>query len=138
MQIINVAAGGSLVQDCTELFEGAIKHDYFPTAGYARDYLAHTVRVESRTKLREIFGEDEVHVNSMHHQGIQRLAEGLRSSATAADGLIEALEAPGDSFTIGVQWHPEMLVDADLPTRRLFEAFVEAAAEYTRRSVIGV
>jgi putative glutamine amidotransferase len=129
LQIINVAAGGSLHQDCSD-YDGSIKHDYFPTAGFARDYLAHAVSVEPGTRLREIFGEDEVTVNSMHHQGLKAIADGLIPSCTAPDGLIEALEGPGDSFCLGVQWHPEMLVDSDAGTRRLFEAFVEAAAAY--------
>lgn len=130
LQIINVAAGGSLYQDTTAHFAGAIKHDYFPTAGFARDYLAHTVRVHAGTRLHEIMGADELAVNSMHHQGLREIAEGLTVSATAPDGLIEALEAPGDAFCVGVQWHPEMLVEHDAGTRRLFEAFVAAAAAW--------
>jgi putative glutamine amidotransferase len=129
LQIINVAAGGSLYQDCTE-HDGAIKHDYFPTAGYARDYLAHRVTVEPGTRLHAAFGAADVPVNSMHHQGLKRVAEGLVVSATAPDGLIEGLEAPGDAFCVGVQWHPEMLVEGDAGTRRLFASFVEAAAAY--------
>jgi putative glutamine amidotransferase len=129
LQIINVAAGGSLYQDCTE-HDGAIKHDYFPTAGYARDYLAHRVQVEPGTRLHAIFGADDVPVNSMHHQGLKRVAAGLTVSATAPDGLIEALETPGDAFCLGVQWHPEMLVESDAGTRRLFQAFVDAAVAY--------
>lgn len=130
LQIMNVAAGGSLHQDCTEDLEGAIKHDYFPTAGHARDYLAHSVRVEPGSVLYRIFGTTDVHVNSMHHQGLDRIANGLTVSATAPDGLIEALEAPDHPFALGVQWHPEMLVDTDAGTRRLFEAFVDAARSY--------
>jgi putative glutamine amidotransferase len=129
LQIINVAAGGSLLQDCSE-FEGSIKHDYFPTAGHARDYLAHSVAVERGTRLHDIYGADEVVVNSMHHQGLKTIADGLVVSCTAPDGLIEALEVPGDTFCLGVQWHPEMLVDKDAGTRRLFRAFVDAAAAY--------
>lgn len=131
LQIINVAAGGTLYQDCTEYLEGAIRHDYFPNDGFARDYLPHTVRVERGTRLHGIFGSDEVPVNSMHHQGLKRIADGLTVSATAPDGLIEALEVPGDTFVVGVQWHPEMLVDSDPGTRRLFNAFVAAAREYS-------
>jgi putative glutamine amidotransferase len=130
LQIINVAAGGSLYQDCTEYYAGSIKHDYYPTAGFARDYLAHTVRVEAGTRLHDIFGSAEVQVNSMHHQGLKQVAEGLLPSAYAPDGLIEALETRGDAFCVGVQWHPEMLVDSDAGTRRLFRAFVDAAAAY--------
>jgi putative glutamine amidotransferase len=134
LQIINVAAGGSLLQDCAADAPGSQKHDYFPNAGHARDFLAHSIRVERGSRLHEIFGADEVMVNSMHHQVIAGLADGLVVTATAPDGLIEAIEAPGDAFTLGVQWHPEMLIDSDAGTRRLFEAFVEASA--ARRGVL--
>jgi putative glutamine amidotransferase len=139
LQIMNVAAGGSLHQDCEEFFEGAIKHDYFPNAGHARDYLAHTVRVEPGTRLHGILGAATVHVNSMHHQGLDRIADGLVVSATAPDSLIEALEAPDHPFALGVQWHPEMLVESDPGTRRLFEAFVAAARAYrAQRDAVSV
>jgi putative glutamine amidotransferase len=130
LQIINVAAGGSLYQDCEGFYPESIKHDYFPTAGYARDYLAHSVRMERGTRLHEIYDADEVQVNSMHHQGLKQIADGLVATCVAPDGLIEALETTGSAFCLGVQWHPEMLVDSDPATRRLFRAFVEAAASY--------
>jgi putative glutamine amidotransferase len=130
LQIMNVAAGGTLYQDCEEQFAGSLKHDYFPNAGHARDYLAHAVRLEPGSRLHGIYGADEVSVNSMHHQGLNRIAEGLVATAVAPDGLIEALEAPDEPFTVGVQWHPEMLVDKDAGTRRLFRAFVDAAAAW--------
>lgn len=137
LQIMNVEAGGSLYQDCAENYSGSMKHDYFPTAGYARDYLAHAVQLEPGTRLREIMGSDVVHVNSMHHQGLNRVADGMTVSAVAPDGLIEALEGTGDAFCIGVQWHPEMLVDSDVATRRLFVAFVDASrAWHEQRSAV--
>lgn len=129
MQVINVAAGGTLLQDCATHHPNAIKHDYFPSS-YARDYLAHPVRVEGGTRLREAFGAESVLVNSMHHQGVARLGAGLRASAHAPDGLVEALEGGGEAFAVGVQWHPEMLLDTDPGTRRLFAAFIDAAREY--------
>jgi putative glutamine amidotransferase len=130
MQVINVARGGSLYQDCGEQFDGSIKHDYFPNAGYARDYLAHPVRVVEGTRLGRVLGAGEVPVNSMHHQGVRDLGQGLAASAYSADGLVEALEAPGDGFAVGVQWHPEMLVESDPGTRRLFDAFVAEARAF--------
>jgi len=77
MQVINVAAGGSLVQDCT-LFPGAIKHDYFPGAGWARDHLAHDRRLAEGSRLHRAFGATEAKVNSMHHQGSPGWATGWR------------------------------------------------------------
>ena len=130
MQVINVATGGTLLQDCTQQLPGSIKHDYFPNAGFARDHLAHEIDVAQDSRLHTVFGSDRVHVNSMHHQGICRLGEGLTISATAPDGLAEALETPDDRFVVGVQWHPEMLIESDAGTRRLFEAFVDASAAF--------
>lgn len=131
MQVLNVAAGGTLVQDCAAQWEKSIKHDYFPGAGWARDYLAHDIQVTPGSRLAQAFGGDTALVNSMHHQGIRRLGTGLKATAVAPDGLIEALEAEDEShFLVGVQWHPEMLIDTDAGTRRLFEDFIEASLQY--------
>lgn len=138
MQIINVVAGGTLHQDCAVHFPESIKHDYFPTAGHARDYLAHEIEVVEGTRLREIFGSERVLVNSMHHQGISVLGGGLVGSALAPDGLIEAVEVPGEAFQVAVQWHPEMLIERDAPTRKLFTAFVAAAAAHRGSRALGI
>lgn len=138
MQVINVVAGGTLYQDCTAEHADAIKHDYFPTAGHQRDYLAHEISISPGTRLQRVFGAGAARVNSMHHQGIRELGAGLIASAFAPDGLIEALEVAGDRFVLGVQWHPEMLIDSDAATHRLFSEFIEAASEYgVRRSFAG-
>jgi putative glutamine amidotransferase len=133
LQIINIVGGGTLVQDCALYHEGAIKHDYFPTAGYARDLLSHDISIASETRLRRIYEADTTLVNSMHHQAIARLGDGLVVSGVAEDGIIEAVERRGDAFLVGVQWHPEMLVERDAGTRRLFQAFVDAACDYGSR-----
>jgi putative glutamine amidotransferase len=130
MQVINVAAGGTLVQDCS-LWAEAIKHDYFPGAGWARDYLAHDLRLAEGSRLQQAFGAGEAKVNSMHHQGVLRLGDGLVPTAWAPDGLVEAVEsAREDHWVVGVQWHPEMLIDTHVGTRRLFEDFIEAANQH--------
>jgi len=127
-QVINVALGGTLYQDLDADFPNAIKHDYFPTAGFARDYLAHPVSVASDSKLGRILQCPEVQVNSMHHQGVKTLAPGLVVSALAPDGLIEGIESSNGHFMVGVQWHPESLVDHDTGMRRLFSTFIAASA----------
>ena len=66
-------------------------------------------------------------MNSMHHQGIKQLAPGLVVSAVAPDGLVEGLESSNGHFMVGVQWHPEALVDHDHGMRQLFSRFVDAA-----------
>ena len=136
MQVINVAAGGTLVQDCGALIAGAIKHDYFPGAGWARDHLAHEVQVAEDSRLGRSFAAANVRVNSMHHQGIQTLGDGLTATAWAPDGLVEALESTGSAWVVGVQWHPEMLIDSDPGTHRLFADFIGAAEEFRRSGVV--
>ena len=96
---------------------------------HGRDRLTHRVRVETGTRLAGLLGRLEVEVNSMHHQGVRRLAPGLRASAFAPDGLVEGFEGPGGSFLLGVQWHPEELAATDEASRRLFAGFVAAAAD---------
>jgi putative glutamine amidotransferase len=127
VQVINVVAGGTLHQDCAACFGGAIKHDYFPTQGYARDLLSHEVTLEPGSRLAHAFGAERIKVNSMHHQAVDGLGAGLAVAGRAPDGLIEALESATDAFVVGVQWHPEMLIERDAGTRGLFETFVRAA-----------
>lgn len=128
IQVLNVACGGSLYQDLGSQFPGAIKHDYFSsTTEFPRDHLAHAVQVEPASRLHRLLGTERCQVNSMHHQGIKKLAPGLTASAFAPDGLIEGVEAPGERFVAGVQWHAEEL--ADHPAmRHLFSGFVAAAS----------
>jgi putative glutamine amidotransferase len=128
IQVVNVAAGGTVHQDLASQLPGAIKHDYFPRRGqYTRDLLAHEVEVAEGSRLASLLGASTVQVNSMHHQGIKRLAPRLRPTAYAPDGLIEGLESPNGHFLLGVQWHPEALVERDPRMHRLFTAFIQAA-----------
>jgi putative glutamine amidotransferase len=133
-QILNVAVGGTLYQDVAVERPDALKHDQFPIGGRRRDELSHDVRIAAGSRLGRLLDAAVLPVNSMHHQGIARLAPGLAPVAVAADGLIEGVElVPSDDrFVLGVQWHPEDLVDVDPRMRRLFDAFV-AAARAVRR-----
>ncbi|HEV8613745.1 MAG TPA: gamma-glutamyl-gamma-aminobutyrate hydrolase family protein, partial [Gemmatimonadales bacterium] len=126
-QVLNVALGGTLWQDIGAQVPGAIKHDYFPTAGYARDFLAHDVALTPGSRLHAAFQAPSIPVNSMHHQAVKDLAPGLVASAHSADGLVEALESGTGHFLVGVQWHPEIFERSDARTRRLFQSFVAAA-----------
>ena len=132
MQLINVAAGGSLYQDLAQEMPGSIKHDYFPFKGqsYARDYLAHDVSVTAGSRLADLVGAGSLRVNSMHHQGVKQLGHGLHATAQAPDGLIEALVGVDDGYLVAVQWHPEALTENDARTRHLFADFIEAGAEW--------
>ena len=114
-QWINVAAGGSLVQDIpTEL------------GGNHRD-TTHAVALEPDSRLAAILGATELEVNSLHHQAADTIGAGLRVVARAPDGVVEATEATeAGRFLIGVQWHPEKMVE-DEKQKKLLRAFVEAA-----------
>ena len=128
IQILNVARGGTLYQDVTAMVPEALKHDHFPTPDKpSRSYLAHSIRVEPASHLGHILGEPTTPVNSMHHQAIKELAPGLRATAFAPDGIIEAVEATDHPFLVAVQWHPEELSDTQPGMKRLFQEFAAAA-----------
>jgi len=134
-QILNVAAGGTLYQDLASHREGSIKHDYFPVDGkYTREFRSHHVQVVPGTRLAQLLEDEVVEVNSMHHQGIRTLAAGLVASAVAPDGVIEGVEPANGQFMIGVQWHPENLVESDPRMHRLFTAFIEEALAFRRQT----
>jgi putative glutamine amidotransferase len=137
LQLVNLAAGGTLYQDLSDQMPGAIKHDYLPFDGrYARDYLAHEVTIAEHTRLAEIFGAGALNVNSMHHQGVRQLGKHLVPAAVAPDGLVEGVESDDGSFLVAVQWHPEALVDNCPRTRKLFASFVEASAAYREQRTL--
>ena len=125
MQVVNVALGGTLVQDLPTQRPGTLSHDAEAASRDARNRLDHTVRVTPGTRLADVAGAGEIPVNSRHHQAVDRLAPGLTVSATAADGVVEGLEA-SSPWLIAVQWHPENLAGEDGASRRLFEAFARA------------
>jgi putative glutamine amidotransferase len=124
IQLVNVGLGGSLYPDIAAERPGALKHDFYP--GWPRDHLAHTIEASLGSQIREILDVDTLEVNSLHHQGIDRLAPALHATAHAPDGLVEAVELPDHPFGLAVQWHPECL-PADPAMRALFRAFVQAA-----------
>ncbi|MFZ6026257.1 MAG: gamma-glutamyl-gamma-aminobutyrate hydrolase family protein [Chloroflexota bacterium] len=124
IQTINVALGGTLYSDISTQLPNALPHPHDPFT--ERKLLPHTVRVEADSCLAEVLGSTQLPVNSLHHQGIRRLAEPLRPLAYAPDGLIEAVTLPGHPFGLAVQWHPEWLQE-QAPMRALFCALVDAA-----------
>lgn len=126
VQITNVALGGSLWEDVKMMMPDAITHDFNNLQ--PRNFLAHTVELQPDSLLGRQIGRIQTHVNSLHHQGIRRLATELRIAATAPDGLIEGVEVPGHPFAVGVQWHPENLVEDDPGMLGLFAGLVNAAA----------
>ena len=139
LQVINVALGGTLVQDLPSERPSPIVHQN-PDAPPRKTRLDHTVAVASGTRLASIAGAPRIAVNSRHHQAIARVAPGLAVSATAEDGVPEAVESSGSEggagWLVAVQWHPENLAD-DPASMRLFAEFVEAARRAERVAASG-
>ncbi len=125
VQALNIASGGTLIQDVTDMVPHAIRHQYFPDK--PRNYVAHDIDVVTDTRLAGILGSS-ARVNSFHHQAVKSIGPEFRVSAYAPDGVIEAIEHVNGTFAVGVQWHPESLIDADTKMKALFEAFVSQTA----------
>ena len=130
IQVLNVAAGGTLWQDIATQLPEAAKHDYHPD--FPEDYRAHTIKAVAGSRLADIIGEADIPVNSLHHQAIDGVGRGLRATAFAPDGIIEAVEGKGDGWVVGVQWHPEWLFENDHRMRALFERFRNICARRRR------
>jgi putative glutamine amidotransferase len=123
IQLINVALGGTLVQDLPSERPSSIQHDQ-PEAANAR---THGIRLVAKSRLHAAVGTDELTVNSYHHQAVDRVADGLTVTATAPDGVIEGVEGTEGPWLVAVQWHPEDLTTDIQPwDRGLFKAFAEA------------
>ncbi len=126
IQVLNVACGGTLIQDIPAQVPGALDH----RVREPRYAIAHDVWITKGSRLGDVMKEsldqgDTCAVNSRHHQAVKHVADGFTVSATAPDGVIEAIERPAARFCIGVQWHPENFWRTG-EFRPLFEAFVEA------------
>ena len=119
-QLINVAEGGSLWQDLPSLRPDTDVH----RSQELYCALAHGVTLAPDSLVSELFGADEKRVNTVHHQGLRRVAEGFTVSAWAPDGVIEAIEREEAPWVLGVQWHPEWMPDV-AAQQRLFARFVD-------------
>jgi len=124
-QALNVARGGSLLQHLPEAADGSVDHRQ-TSPGWV---VSHEVSVEPGTRLARVLGAQTLSVNSFHHQAVERLGEGLRAVAWAADGTVEGIEAEGERLVLGVQWHAETLDEVERPQARLFGALVDAARD---------
>ncbi len=132
IQVLNVAAGGTLIQDIPSEITGAVNHN-FPCPPNQAYTLAHEVWIDKDTLLARLMGDrltngDACEVNSRHHQAIKTVAPGFKTSATAPDGIVEAIEDPGASFCLGVHWHPEHFWRTG-EFRAVCEGFLEAATK---------
>jgi putative glutamine amidotransferase len=128
IQVLNVALGGTLVQDIPSQRPSEIVHD----ASGQRDSRVHALHVHAGSRLAAALGATSLAVNSFHHQAVDRLGGNLRVSATAPDGLIEGVESADDAWwMLGVQWHPEELNGSrERWDRSLFAAFAERCRDH--------
>jgi putative glutamine amidotransferase len=122
-QVLNVATGGTLIQDIPSDVTGDVEHD----SRRERWERAHPVQILEGTRLRDILKRGTVSVNSFHHQAIARVGSGLVVSAVSADQLVEAVEMPDRRFVLGVQWHPESFWNREDGFQPLFTALVCAS-----------
>jgi gamma-glutamyl-gamma-aminobutyrate hydrolase PuuD len=112
MQLLNVALGGTLKQN---IFGHRSDPEYSQT-------LWHDISIEPGSRVRKIVGADRLRANSFHHQCVDEPGEGVLVTARAEDGVIEAIELPGERFVVGVQWHPEKSLKDDGVSLRFFQA----------------
>ena len=123
-QVLNVACGGTLWQDLPAQRPDGLGHSQRGDPHSA----GHELQVAEGSLLHRIVGSARLSTNSFHHQAIRRIGQGLQATAWTSDGLVEAVEDPAHRFVLGVQWHPEEMLDS-APHRALFKAFVQAAGE---------
>ncbi len=119
-QFLNVLLGGSLYQDLSMRKKDSIQH----LQKRKRSYLTHRVEILEGTRLSSILGQGTCQTNSMHHQAVKELGKGLRASAYAPDGVIEAMEDE-EGLILGIQWHPENLIESAPIMNKLFADFAD-------------
>lgn len=128
IQVMNVGMGGSLYQDIeSEYPQDALTHPKVQS-----EDSQHQIGIEPESMLGKIIGEKIDVVNSAHHQALDKIGEGFVVTARSTDGIIEAVEDPSKRFVVGVQYHPERMLETDEfreHRRKLFEAFIQAASE---------
>jgi putative glutamine amidotransferase len=124
-QVLNVALGGSLIQDIMAQVPNALDHAYVP--GRPMETIVHTVEIEAGSRLAAILGGPELAVNSAHHQAVARPGQDLTVVARAPDGVLEATELAEHPFCVSVQWHPEAMLRTSATMLPLFVSFVSTA-----------
>lgn len=120
-QFFNVMMHGSLYQDINSQMYSRVKHHQ----SMPYDKSIHEVQIVSQSPLKKLLGKEKIEVNSLHHQGIKDLGQGLKAMATSKDGLIEAIYAPDYPFMWGVQWHPEFSYKKDKNSQLIFLTFID-------------
>jgi putative glutamine amidotransferase len=130
MQVLNVARGGTLIQDIGSQLPHAIKHEQGPP----RDRPSHRIELGNPSLLSSLAQSQTALVNSHHHQALENIGRDLSPAAWSSDGIIEAVEDPRDDrFVLGVQWHPELGWRNDHFSQALFSRFIDASKSFARR-----
>ncbi len=129
IQILNVAAGGTLYQDISMSSNPVLKH----RQNAPRSHATHSIDIQEGSLLLDILGHSAIRVNSFHHQAVKKIAPGFIASAATRDGIIEGIESTQHTFVVGVQFHPENMWQNNPPVANLFVAFIRAAEAYKQR-----
>ncbi len=120
LQLINVALGGTLYQDINSQLPNSLGHisTYNIEGGY------HSIDIINDTILYDILGKEKINVNSQHHQSVKELGKNLRVNALSSDGVIEGIETTTGNFVLGVQFHPEAMIEEAKEFINIFEYFI--------------
>lgn len=125
IQVLNIACGGTVIQHIPAEIKKPLKH----SQKAPRWYPTHKVFLEKSSLLSGICDTGYMNVNSFHHQAVKDPAPGFKVTGQSSDGIIESIENPKHPFMIAVQWHPECMIKNDSNSRKLFKAFIKAAAK---------
>jgi putative glutamine amidotransferase len=127
VQVLNIAAGGSLYQDIAAQLPDKLHHPHVPGNPY--NFHAHSVEIAPTSRLAHALGVTRIEVNSLHHQALKLIAPGFHVTARAPDSIVEGIESNDrEQFALGVQFHPEWMVDDDARMIGIFQEFVRAIA----------
>ncbi|MBC8590975.1 gamma-glutamyl-gamma-aminobutyrate hydrolase family protein [Wansuia hejianensis] len=128
IQLINIGLGGSLYQDINRQVPNSLGH----VSAYRIEGGYHTIDIEEDTILYDIFNKKKICVNSQHHQSVKSLGKNLKINSTSSDGIIEGIESTNEKFVLGVQFHPEAMIDRHEEFKGIFEHFIVKCEEYTQ------
>jgi len=131
MQLVNAHYGGTLIQDLYASFPDGLDHDNSNKLKTLVD-LSHVIRLQAGSKLAGILGDGEIGANAHHHQAIDKPGRGIVPVGWASDGVIEAVEMPDYPYLVGIQAHPESLIDVEPRWQQLFASFIAAAQQGKR------
>lgn len=125
IQLLNVAAGGTLYQDLQRYRSEGFNHTLI---NVPKDYPMHEAAIKPDSKLHKIFKKDKIKINSFNHQAIKTIGGDFEATMIAPDGLIEGIESPGNRFVVAVQWHPETMIERYPEYLVLFKEFVRSCS----------